>query len=228
MKNFPQRKSIRLKNCDYSENGFYYVTVCTQNRECLFGDIIDRKMVLNGAGKIIQNIWELLPGHYSVKLDAFQIMPNHVHFIIRMDRDGDGDGDGDGATTRVARTRGDIVGAGFMPARPRRGMPARPRRGMPARPRRGMPARDDRATTRVARTLGDVVGGFKSITSVEYIKNVKKSGWKPFDRRLWQRNYYEHIVRTENDLDRIRQYIKINPIRWSRDKNNPHNCKIDL
>jgi len=107
-------------------------------------------------------------------------------------------------------------------------MPARPRRGMPARPRRGMPARDDRATTRVARTLGDVVGGFKSITSVEYIKNVKKSGWKPFDRRLWQRNYYEHIVRTENDLDRIRQYIKINPIRWSRDKNNPHNCKIDL
>ena len=140
MKNFPQRKSIRLKNCDYSENGFYYVTVCTQNRECLFGDIIDRKMVLNGAGKIIQNIWELLPGHYSVKLDAFQIMPNHVHFIIRMDRDGDGDGDG--------------------------------------------------ATTRVARTLGDVVGGFKSITSVEY--------------------------------------IKINPIRWSRDKNNPHNCKIDL
>ena len=216
MKNFPQRKSIRLKNCDYSENGFYYVTVCTQNRECLFGDIIDRKMVLNGAGKIIQNIWELLPGHYSVKLDAFQIMPNHVHFIIRMDRDGDGDG----ATTRVARTRGDIVGAGFMPARPRRGMPARPRR--------GMPARDDRATTRVARTLGDVVGGFKSITSVEYIKNVKKSGWKPFDRRLWQRNYYEHIVRTENDLDRIRQYIKINPIRWSRDKNNPHNCKIDL
>ena len=210
MKNFPQRKSIRLKNCDYSENGFYYVTVCTQNRECLFGDIIDRKMVLNGAGKIIQNIWELLPGHYSVKLDAFQIMPNNVHFIIRMDRDGDGDGDG--ATTRVARTRGDIVGAGFMPARPRR----------------GMPARDDRATTRVARTLGDVVGGFKSITSVEYIKNVKKSGWKPFDRRLWQRNYYEHIVRTENDLDRIRQYIKINPIRWSRDKNNPHNCKIDL
>ena len=176
MKNFPQRKSIRLKNCDYSENGFYYVTVCTQNRECLFGDIIDRKMVLNGAGKIIQNIWELLPGHYSVKLDAFQIMPNHVHFIIRMDGDGDG----------------------------------------------------DRATTRVARTLGDVVGGFKSITSVEYIKNVKKSGWKPFDRRLWQRNYYEHIVRTENDLDRIRQYIKINPIRWSRDKNNPHNCKIDL
>ena len=199
MKNFPQRKSIRLKNCDYSENGFYYVTVCTQNRECLFGDIIDRKMVLNGAGKIIQNIWELLPGHYSVKLDAFQIMPNHVHFIIRMDRDGDGDGDG--ATTRVARTRGDIVGAGFMPARPRRGMPARPRR--------GMPARDDRATTRVARTLGDVVGGFKSITSVEYIKNVKKSGWKPFDRRLWQRNYYEHIVRTENDLDKSANILKL-------------------
>ena len=204
MKNLPQRKSIRLKNYDYSTNGFYYITVCTQNRECLLGEVVSGNMEFNGAGEMIKNIWGSLPNYYPVELDAFQIMPNHVHFIIQMGRATMR------ATTRVARTT--PVGAGFMPARD----------GDP------MPARDDRATTRVARTLGEIVGGFKSISTVEYIKNVKNCGWKPFDKRLWQRNYYEHIVRSEDDLDRIRCYIENNPKMWPDDKNNPKNCNINL
>lgn len=74
-----QRHSIRLKNYDYSQSGLYFTTICTQNRLCIFGD-----MELNEMGKIVANMWESLPKHHPVELDAFQIMPNHVHFIIQI------------------------------------------------------------------------------------------------------------------------------------------------
>lgn len=98
------------------------------------------------------------------------------------------------------------VGAGFMPARTM---------GF-------MPAQLNRATTRVApTTLGNVIGAFKSLTTHEYIHNVKNHHWPPFKKRLWQRNYYESIIRTEDDLHKIRQYITQNVTMWERDRNNP-------
>ncbi len=136
---------------------------------------------------MIQKWCNKIPNKFNVILDENQIMPNHIHMIIR------------------------IVGAGFMPAR------------------------DERATTRVGATtrvapttvtLGDIIGAFKSLTTYEYIMGVKNNGWKPFDKRLWQRNYYEHIIRTENDLNKIHEYIKTNPQMWERDRNNPMNVKI--
>lgn len=168
------RQSIRLKNYDYSQSGLYFVTICTENRENVSGEIVDGKMVLNNVGNMIEKWWNKIPERFNmVELDAFQIMPNHIHMIIR------------------------IVGAGFIPAHGKR------------------------ATTRVApTTLGDIIGTFKSLTTHEYIMGVKNNGWKPFDKRLWQRNYYEHIIRTENDLNKIREYIKINPQIWNRDRNN--------
>ncbi|MCG2789888.1 MAG: hypothetical protein L6405_08100, partial [Actinomycetia bacterium] len=79
------------------------------------------------------------------------------------------------------------------------------------------------ATTRVApTTVGDIIGAFKSLTTHQYIMGVKNNGWKPFEKRLWQRNYYEHIIRTENDSNKIREYIKTNPQMWDRDRNNPN------
>ncbi|MDO9027933.1 MAG: hypothetical protein Q7U68_03625, partial [Candidatus Roizmanbacteria bacterium] len=97
------RKQIRLKNYDYTQTGLYFVTICAQNRECLFGNIVNHpvgvgrdrptisigrdrpiSMILNQYGKIIENVWKSLPDHHPVELDAFQIMPNHVHFIIVM------------------------------------------------------------------------------------------------------------------------------------------------
>ena len=69
-----------------------------------------------------------------------------------------------------------------------------------------------RATTRVApTTLGDIVGSFKSLTTNEYINGVNNNGWKPFNKRIWQRNYWEHVIRTDDDLDKIRTYINNNP-----------------
>ncbi len=65
--------------------------------------------------------------------------------------------------------------------------------------------------------LGTVIGGFKSLTTRSYITGVHDLGWEPFDQQLWQRNYYEHIVRNEDDLNRIRDYIQANPVRWMDD-----------
>ena len=70
-------------------------------------------------------------------------------------------------------------------------------------------------------TVGDVVGAFKSLTTVLYIHGVKQSGWPAFRGRLWQRNFHEHIIRNEESLNRIRQYILNNPACWESDEENP-------
>ena len=70
-------------------------------------------------------------------------------------------------------------------------------------------------------SLQDVVHRFKTLTTKRYADGVKQFGWTPFRGRLWQRNYYEHIVRDEESLNRIRQYILDNPARWAFDRENP-------
>lgn len=78
-----QRRSLRLKEYDYSLAGAYFITIVTQNRSSLFGNIIDGEMHLNDAGKMIDTTWYEIPSFYpGVEVDAFQIMPNHVHGII--------------------------------------------------------------------------------------------------------------------------------------------------
>ncbi|MEW6570501.1 MAG: transposase [Nitrospirota bacterium] len=76
------RRSIRLKDYDYSQMGAYFVTICTKDRECLFGEISDSKMELNDAGVIVAEVWNDLQNRFPVKLDEYVIMPNHVHGII--------------------------------------------------------------------------------------------------------------------------------------------------
>ena len=78
-----------------------------------------------------------------------------------------------------------------------------------------------RATTRVAPTLGDVVGAFKSLTAVEYGRGVRELGWRRYDRRLWQRDYFERVIRDESELGRAREYIVNNPMKWEFDRENP-------
>jgi len=99
------------------------------------------------------------------------------------------------------------VGAGLVPAH------------VPAQ--NGDGATTSGATTRVAPTVGDIVGAFKSITTVRYIHGVKHYGWLPFRGRLWQRNYFEQIIRNDETLNRIREYILNNPLQWALDRENP-------
>jgi REP element-mobilizing transposase RayT len=191
------RRSLRLQGYDYAQAGAYFVTICTQNRACLFGEVADGTTRLNPAGQLAATFWNDMPLRFpEIDMDAFVVMPNHVHGII------------------VLPDRAAIVGAPLVGARDNN------RAAIVGAPLVG--ARDrNRAATRAAPTVGDVVGAFKSLFTVEYIQGVKENRWPAFDRRVWQRNYYEHIIRDEAELVRVRLYIDENPSRWAFDEENP-------
>jgi putative transposase len=182
--NHHHRRSIRLKGYDYTQLGAYFVTICTQNRACLFGEVVDGTMLLNDAGRMIQTAWDDIPVHYAgVAIDAFVVMPNHIHGIV--------------------------VLVGAAPC---------------GRPPLGQASSSGQArgpTPTMAISLPDVVHRFKTLTTKQYADGVKQSGWLPFPGHLWQRNYYEHIIRDEESLSRIRQYIADNPAQWALDRENP-------
>ncbi|HBI00485.1 MAG TPA: transposase [Anaerolineae bacterium] len=183
------RRSIRLKDYEYSQAGAYYVTINMQNRECLFGEIVNNEMILNEAGMMVIEQWlALLERFTNIELDVYQIMPNHFHGIIAIIEPV-------GATLVVAQN---MDAQNFVDSR------------------------NSRAGTRPAPTLGDMIGAFKSITTNEYIKGVDNKNWQQFYKRLWQRNYYEHVIRDEKDLNRIRDYIQSNPMNWDEDEENPN------
>ena len=190
------RRSIRLQGYDYTQAGAYFVTIVVQGRACLFGDVAGEEMQLNDAGGMVQQVWQDLPNRYSgINMDEFIVMPNHIHGVINIIQP---------VGAPLVGAQEDLPKAVSGEIQPR-----------------------DRATTRVAPTrdrryaLGDVVGAFKSLTTVEYVRGVKSLGWPQFSGKLWQRNYFEHVVRSEDSLTKIRQYIRDNPLRWEFDKENP-------
>ena len=190
------RRSIRLKNYDYSKNGAYFITICCQNRECLFGKIENSAIILNDAGEMVQRIWNEIQTYYKgIDIDAFQIMPNHIHGIIFI-IDVIPVGAGPRACPKTDRVRPDNC------CREKE----QHHRGQP----QGV------APTKLS--LSDCVHRFKTITTKRYIDAVKNNSWKPFKGRLWQRNFYDHILRDENELNRIREYIRYNPMRWEEDE----------
>jgi putative transposase len=171
------RRSIRLQGYDYAQAGAYFVTICVHDRACLLGEIVDGEMRMNDAGCMVHGVWDDVPNYYAgVELDAFVVMPNHVHGIVV------------------------VVGAG-------------PR----ACPNMGQPQG-------VAPTLSlpDVVHRFKTLTTRRYVYGVKQHGWPLFPGRVWQRNYYEHIIRNDESLNRVREYIANNPVQWELDRENPN------
>lgn len=221
------RHSIRLPGYDYSLAGAYFVTIVTQDRVCLFGSVVQGEMMLNDIGRLIERRWHEIPSHFSnVRLDAFVIMPNHIHGIIIITDVGAGlvPAQSDpGATTKVAPTDGDMGAPtdGDMGA-PMAGDMGAPTVGNMDAPTTGdMGAPTTTTGDMNAPTVGDIVGAFKSLTTVEYIRGVKQGLWPPLHKRLWQRNYYERIIRNERELAAIRQYIHDNPSNWCSDAEYP-------
>ncbi len=217
MKYDPQkhhRVSTRLKGYDYSQPGIYFVTVCTQLRLCLFGDVVNRKMILNDAGKMIRRIWNDLPNRFDfIRLDEYIVMPNHFHGIIEI-RKGRGDprdrpivyhdrctGDHkDRPFVDPDRCTGDHKDRPFVDPDHCTGDP----RDRPS-PRGTLPG-----------TLGRIMQAFLSLTTCAYIDGVRHHGWRPFPIRLWQRNYHDYVARNEQDYHRIQVYIRANPARWKK------------
>jgi putative transposase len=165
------RRSIRLKQHDYSTPGAYFVTVCTNERICVFGQVTNEEVQLNDFGVLAEKTWEGLPARFSaVSLDSFVIMPNHLHGIVIM---------------RSTQNR----------------------------------RRNSGAINR-APTLGKVVRAYKAVSA----RMLRHAGCANF---AWQRNYYEHIIRSDESLERIRRYILDNPTRWMIDRENPSVTDIE-
>ena len=170
------RRSIRLKGYDYSQAGRYFITICVQNRQCLFGKISNGKMILNEYGKIANDEWQYLQTKYPhIILHEYAIMPNHFHGIVAIT---------------------DVVRAGF--ARPNNNVTNDIMAGDvgAGKPRPYVP------------TLGNIIGYFKYQTTKKINLPVK----------LWQRNYWERILRDEKSYQHIANYIINNPINWQNDE----------
>src|SRR6266849_2173535 len=165
------RHSFRVQGYDYTQQGMYFVTICTFQRECLLGVVENEKMVANQMGRIVEEEWLNTPILRSnVLLDTFVVMPNHFHGIIG------------------------IIGRGTARRAPT----------------------DERFGNPVARSLATIIRSFKSATT-KRINEIRDTPGQP----CWQRNYYEHIIRSEEELTRARTYIIMNPLSWHLDRENP-------
>ena len=163
----PQRKFIRLRDYDYLSKGYYFITICTKDREHLFGDIGNGAMQLNEFGKIVNETWQWLFQRYPyIHLDQWMIMPNHFHGILIIEN---GDHAGGSRTTNEIKRK----------------------------------------------PLGRLIGAFKTV-STKHINQLRNSP----GISVWQRNYYERVIRSEHELNETRQYILDNPAKWDQDPEN--------
>jgi REP element-mobilizing transposase RayT len=181
------RRSIRLKHYDYSKAGCYFVTICTHDRLHLFGEMVDGNVVLSLAGEMVNTLW------YEIMHDFQNV---YLHEFVIMPNHIHG-------IIEIVDTVG-VPLVGTLNTANTIGI-------------HDKNASISRAPIKGAPTVGDVIGAFKSKTTNEYIKMVKNKTLPPFQKRIWQRNYYEHVIHDENDYMRIAEYIINNPITWEND-----------
>lgn len=187
MDDIKHRRALRLRNYDYSQSGAYFVTLCTQNRMCLFGNAIDGCMRINEWGRLAHTPWLWLATQYRyVLLDEFVVMPNHLHGILIIDPDGGSKRQG---MIYPYAARLDTEGRSRAPP--------------------------TMIPTKV-KPLGGLIGAFKTVST----KSINTHHGTP-QVDVWQRYYYEHVIRDEADLSRIREYIANNPEQWELDEENP-------
>ena len=185
------RKSIRLKEYDYSQPGEYFVTICTYQRDCLFGEIIKGEMHLNPLGFIVQEEWlktQII--RPEIELDEFVIMPNHLHGIIIIKDESQNMGGTHGRASLQGEPTPDASMQRINPAHS--------------------------SLRRQPRSLGSIIAGFKS-AATKRINVERKIPYAP----VWQSRFYEHIIRNDKGLNNIRDYIVNNPMQWHVDEENP-------
>ncbi len=234
------RRSIRLKGYDYTQAGAYFVTIVTQDRAHLFGEVVNGEMRLNEYGQIVCEEWfrtAALRANVRLFDDEFVVMPNHIHGIIWITDDGNIDtgdagvaGDDVGAQRRCAPTSASTQT--IFPSTPTTSTtptsastPTTSNTHTSASTPTIPNAQNAPATTHTSPTihdinvapgsLGAIVRAFKSAVA-QRINTLRRTP----SGAVWQRNYYEHIIRNDDALNRIRQYIRDNPRRWELDREN--------
>jgi putative transposase len=155
--NRPDRKRLRLSEFNYSAPGHYFVTLCIWRRRCILGDVNENRVILSGLGQLVSDTLLRMPHrHAGVILDAFVVMPNHIHALVEFT----------GAET----------------------------------------------------SLSVAIDAFKSLST-----NAACAASMIADAKLWQRGFHDHVVRNDADLDRLREYVSNNRLKWHLDRENPAN-----
>ncbi|MBI9051887.1 MAG: transposase [Anaerolineaceae bacterium] len=171
---------MRLKRYDYTDPGYYFITICTHQRRMLFGNIENEAIHMNELGEIAQEKWREISNHFeNVNLDYFVVMPNHIHGIIQII-------DSQSVETRHASSL----------------------QNMDIKPISGVKPK----------SLCAIIGSYKAAVS----RQINRSSI-PSDTPIWQRGFYDHIIRNESSLIKLRQYIENNPLQWQLDHENPIN-----
>lgn len=173
----PQRRSIRILGFNYSQSGVYYVTICTQQKACLFGEVVNGGMRLNDLGRIVQKCWLEIPSHFthSRMMDSI-VMPNHLHGLIVLRHINPNSGTACCAPTDQREAFGSPV----------------------------------------CGSIATIVRSFKSAVTKTARGTVDFGSL-----HLWQRGYYEHVIRNEHDLQDVVDYVRSNPLNWGKDPEFP-------
>lgn len=196
-----RRRTLRLRDFNYSSARGYFFTSCISGKEQLLGSVLEFEVHFNPTGELVRDVWLGLPGRFSaVRVDEFIVMPDHVHGILFIEE------------TQLGEQG---VGAGLAPPVLKKGAP----RDAPTLDRlsemsapRDAPTLDrlsEMSAPRDAPTLGHIIGAFKSLTAKSINTLLGRTG------PVWQRNYYERVIRNEEELKALRKYIRENPIRWA-------------
>jgi putative transposase len=204
-------KTTRLKKWDYSRMGSYFITICTNNRLFRFGDVINGCVENQTNKNIVLKHWNNLPQYYNnIELGEMVVMPNHIHFIITIVNDD--------AVVDDVNCCTDVVVVDSIhelnlqsPQSPQSPQPPPP-------PKTTLPPQ---LYKRRKMLLSKIIGRLKMQVAKE-INAIEQTSGQAF----WQRNYYDRIIRDNNEYGRIEQYIKNNPINWEKDKNTETNLYI--
>ena len=198
----PNRRSIRLRDYDYAAAGPYFVTLCAYRGRGLFGQFINGRVIVTPVGQIVQSCWDQISSHFpGVTIDAHVIMPNHFHGVLLIHEPGtapkDTRGEEGAATACRIPTSAAEEEVPFAPIL-----------------HEGR-TREDFASP-VNRSLPTILRSFKSAVTRQA---HRQPGCR--NARIWQRGYYEHIIRSARSLEEVRCYIAQNPLRWPEDPEHP-------
>jgi REP element-mobilizing transposase RayT len=214
------QKSIRLKGYDYTQPGAYFVTFCSYQRDEIFGEVINGEMKFSALGEIVREEWlrsAEIRKEIRIYEDEFMIMPNHGHGIVWItDTSVGADGRAASLSGGVRLEKG---------VRPEIDVPPNPDRAQGLRPnvqeqdaRREQQDAHRASLRREPRSLGSFMAGFKAAVTSRAGRELNTTG-------IWQRNYYDHIIRNDRELNNIRWYIRNNPLNWQLNRDNAQNTR---
>lgn len=195
------RRSIRLKGYDYSQAGLYFITLCVVDRTCMFGNVVEGKMQLNDTGQLVEQEWlnTINIRHDDVRLHNYIVMPNHFHAIIEIRR-------GESHSPQSHSSQSHSSQSHSSQSHSSHPHPFQPH---PSQTTNECNINENNLPQQMkspSKTVGAIVRGFKGAVS-------RQLGYS-----VWQRNYYEHIIRTDASYKNISDYIENNPTKWQSDK----------